>query len=1094
MKDLPELKMPKNILGKIASGFIDRYKIVFLIIFAVLILGYNAYNSLPKETVPDVSTNMLYIFKTYPGASADDVNTLVSDPIEKKVKSLEGVDKVNATVQSGFVRIILEYSDDTDMDDAEQTVRNELAKISFPEGASDDATVGVFKTGDIPIFSITMTGNYNLAELKKYGERIQDEIENIPGIKQVDLSGGYDREIKVVVDQVRLLEYGLSYQNITSALQSSNMNMPAGEKNIDNTTVNIRVDERFTNVEDIRNLAIETSASRTIFLKDVATVEDAHKDPDNYSRVFVNNDDAEKVSTPAIYLTVYREDGNDIVGPASEIRAIIENKPEHAIPEDVDFIVTSDMSVDVVKDLSTVINNALGGLICVVIVLYIFIGLNEALIVATVIPISLFISFIVMTFTGVTFNTLSLAGFIIALGLLVDNAIVVMENIDRLRDEGVDRITASKFGTNQVAPAVLAATLTTLGAFVPVAMTPGVMGQFISNIPKTIIYIIAASFFVSIVITPTLSAKFLTPYKKKNSHHLFSDKIRNVTAGIVIFLLSLVAFSDQWKITNASILLAFVFTAVYAIKTFASKRAEKSNAPGMMEKYKQFIFTVLISRGKKFIIILLAVVMFIGSVMTIPLGILKVELFPYEEPTALKINIEAPVGTPLDDTDRIVKQVESNLYDIVDLESFTSKVGSDGFNKAEIVVELIDKDDRILSGSEIENQIRSRINIIPGAEFQLDQQSTMSPMSSGADVSLSLKGDNLDEIRPVAEQYLAELSKIEGIVEPRISTDGGKKEMIINIDGNRATYYGLTVAQISSELRKYISGSTVGTYVESSEEYDISVYYSEDQINSVKDFDRIFFMNNAGNKIYFDDVATLKIQTGIGSINKEDGEVIVSIEGDLKEGYNVREVSTAYSEAVKHIELPQNITTAVSGGMNDLNEQIGNMGRNFGIALLVVYIILVLQFNSFVQPMIILLSIPFALIGVILGLIITQNSLGFYAMFGIVALVGIAVNDAIVLIDYINYLRNTGVALRDAVAEAVKTRVQPVLATSLTTIGGVLPLALYNSTFSQLGFALIFGLIVSTVLTLLIIPMIYYSIEKRTMKWWKGEENENENE
>lgn len=1094
MKDLPELKMPKNILGKIASAFIDRYKIVFLIIFAILMLGFNAYNSLPKETVPDVSTNMLYILKTYPGASADDVNTLVSNPIEKKVKGLDGVKKVTATVQSGYVRIILEYKDDANMDDAEQSVRNELATINFPDGASGEATVGVFKTGDIPIFSITMTGNYDLAELKKHGERIQAEIENIPGIKQVDLSGGYDREIKVVIDQVRLLEYGLTYQNITSALQSSNMNMPAGEKNIDNTTVNVRVDERYTSVADIQNLVIASSPSRTIFLKDVAEVEDSYKDPDNYSRVFVNHEDAEKISTPAIYLTVYREDGNDIVGPADKIKNIIENKQAHAIPDGVDFIVTSDMSVDVVKDLSTVANNAIGGLICVVIVLYIFIGLNEALIVATVIPISLLISFVIMTFTGITFNTLSLAGFIIAMGLLVDNAIVVMENIDRLRDEGVDRITASKFGTNQVAPAVLAATLTTLGAFVPVAMTPGLLGQFISNIPKTIIYIISASFFVSIVITPTLSSKFLTPYKKKNSHHHFSDKVRNITAGIVIFLLSLVAFSNKWQVTNATIILAFVFLSVYTIKILTARRAEKTGHVGSIEKYRAFIFNILTSRGKKFLIILIALVLFVGSVMTIPMGILKIELFPYEEPTAINISIETPVGTPLDDTDHIVKQVESKLYDIADLESFTSTVGSNGSNKARVNVELVDKEDRILSGAEIENQIRSRISVIPGAEFQLDQQNAMSGMSSGGDVSLSLKGDDLESIRPVAEQYLEKLSQIDGIVEPRISTDGGKKEMIINIDGNRATYYGLTVAQISSELRKYISGSTVGTYVESSEEYDISVYYSEDQIKSVKDFDKIFFMNNKGHKIYFNDVASLKLQTGISGINKEDGKVIVSIAGDLKTGYNVREVSMAYSKAVRDIKLPRNISTTISGGMNDLNEQIGNMGRNFGIALLVVYIILVLQFNSFIQPVIILLSIPFALIGVLLGLIITQNNLGFYAMFGIVALVGIAVNDAIVLIDYINYLRKIGVDLREAVAEAVKTRVQPVLATSLTTIGGVLPLALYNSTFSQLGFALIFGLVASTFLTLLIIPMIYYSIEKRTIKWWKGEENENENE
>lgn len=1091
MKDLPELKAPKNFLGKISSGFIDRYKIVYLLIFSILVLGFNAYTNLPKETVPDVTMNMIYIYKPYPGASVVDVDSMISDPIEEKMEKLDKVKDVSSTVGNGYAQVIVEYEDSANMDDAEQEVRNELAKMSFPEG-SMDAIVGIFETGEIPIFSVTMTGDYDLTELKKYGEKIQTEMENVEGVRNVELSGGYDREIKIMVDQVRLLEYGLSYQNISQALQGSNMNVPAGEQIVDNNVVNIRVDERFTDVEDIKNLIIQTSPSRTIFLRDVAIVEDGYKTPDNYSRVFVNHENAEKQSTPAIYLTVYREDGNDIVAPAAMLRDIINVKENHVVPEDIQFIVTNDMSVDVEKDLSTVINNALGGLICVVIVLYIFIGLNEALIVATVIPLSLFISFIIMTFTGVTFNTLSLAGFIIALGLLVDNAIVVMENIDRLRDEGVDRIRASKFGSNQVAPAILAATLTTLGAFVPVTMTPGVQGQFLSNLPKTVIYIISASLFVSIVVTPALSAKFLTPYKKKKSHQNKSDKFRNILAGIVIFVLSLVAFSNQWHLTSASIFLAFAFTSVYGIKIYSQKLAEKSDSPGFIEKYKQFVYTTIVSRTKKSLIVLLAVVLFVGSIMTIPMGILKLELFPYEEPSSINVNIETPVGTPLEDTNDIVYEVEALLYDIDDLESFTSKVGNDGPNTAKIILELVDKDLRVLSGSEIENQIRSKLKAISGATFQLDQASFMSPMGSGAAVSLGLKGDDLDTIVNYADQYYEKLLTIDGIVEPRLSTDGGKKEILINIDGNRAAYYGLSVAQISSDLRKHISGSTVGTYVENDNEYDISIYYAEDHISHLKDFDKLFFLNASGDKIFFDDVATLKTQTGLGTMKKENGKKVVYVEADLKDGYNVSEVNRQFSEAVKDITLPSTISPVVGGEMSDLNEQLKNMAINFGIALLAVYIILVLQFNSFIQPVMILLSIPFALIGVVFGLIVTQNNLGFYAMFGIVALVGIAVNDAIVLIDYINYLRNNDFELREAVAEAVKTRFQPVLATSLTTIGGVLPLALYNSTFSQLGFSLIFGLVASTVLTLLIIPMIYYSIEKRTLKWWKGGTNENE--
>jgi len=1087
-KDLPELHMPKNIMGKIASLFIDRFRVVFLMIFAVLILGYVTYTQLPKETIPDISLNYIFVQVPYPGASVSDIDSLVSDPIETMLSNMSEVKEVQATINSGYTLIITEFDSDVDMDAAEQKVRNDIAQLVLPDGAMTPV-IGVFETGEMPIFNVTVTGNYDLVSLKSYGEMIQTEMEKVTGIRKVDLTGGYEREIQIIVDTAVMKQYGVSYSNIASALQSSNINLPAGSAGIDHENVNVRVDERFTSQEDISNLVIASSKNHTIFLHDVAIVKDAYKPPSSLSRLYLYDaeEDTTPETTPAVYLSVYRENGYDIVGAAEELRAILDTSPGNLIPADIKTIITSDQSVDVTKELGTVINNALGGLISVIIVLYIFIGLNEALIVSSVIPISLFIALFFMKFTGITFNTISLTGFIIALGLLVDNAIVVMENIDRLRDEGVDRITAAKMGLNQVAPAVLAATLTTILAFVPVAIMPGMIGEFLGIMPQTIIYIISASFFVSLVVTPTLCAKFLTPVKKIKRA---PDQKRMIISSVFIFLLSLMAFSNKWHITLVTVAIACFFTGFYLLKARSERRTEETGQHSIIEKYRQFIFNLIASRGKKTIVFLVTLVVLVGSVMTIPTGILKLELFPAEEPTSLSVSVEAPIGTLLADTSDIVYQAETILFDMEGIESFTTTVGGDNDHLASIDVELLDLEERVQTGEEIQQVLRKAFAKIPGAKFEVKANSAMSGMSSGSAISLGLIGDDFEQLKEYAQKYYDVLLTIDGVVEPKLSSSGGNREVVIDIDPNRVSYYGLNLASVASEIRQHISGSTVGTYLHHGNEYDISLYYNTDHINSIKDFDKIFFTSMTGQSVNFNEVADIVYQEGAGSISKKDGQMIVSAEADVAPGFNTAEVNKAFSEKVASIKLPKGVSQQVGGEMSDLNEQIGNMIFAFFVALLMVYIVLVVQFNSFLQPLMILFSVPFAIIGVIIGLVITNNNLGFFAMFGIVALVGIAVNDAIVLIDYTNYLRREGMLLREAVAEAVKIRFQPVIATSLTTIGGVLPLALFNASFSELGYALIFGLFASTVLTLMIIPIVYYSVEKRTQKWFKPKEEQ----
>lgn len=1081
--EIPELNAPLNIFGKIASAFVDRYKVVYLTIFMIFILGFSMYTNLPKESVPDISLNMVYVMSTYPGATALDIEELVSSPLEDAMMGVNGVDTVNSTTSNNISTVIVTVEDGYDMALAKLEITNAANKVNLPDNATDPNIIEI-ETGELPVMSMTITGEYDLVKLKEFGERLETEFKTVNGIKRVDLSGGYDREIRINVDSVKANQYGLTTSQVQNAIQSSNTNIPAGNKSLDGLSYNIRIDESFKNVDDIKNLIVYSDNTRVVFLKDVATVVDTYKDPTSYSNIFIREYSEKEETYSIVNIDIYRESGVDLVKPSEEIQSIVSNSKGTLLPADVEVLITYDQSDRVKEDLNTVINNALGGLITVIIVLYIFIGLNEALIVSAVIPLSMFITFVAMKFMGLTFNTISLTGFIIALGLLVDNAIVVMENVDRLRDMKIDRIRASKFGLNQVGPAVFAASLTTVAAFLPVALVPGIMGKFLKSMPLTIIAIILSSFAVSIVITPALCSRFLSKYKEevKEKH----AKSRIIISSLFIFGLGMVSFLDNWKVNVNTFIISLSLVAFYLIREYFKYKKTRDNSDGFVEKYKLFIHSLLKSKAKIGTLLVITIVVFVGALSTVPLGILKMELIPPEEASQIVIEIEAPKGTMLDDTLAITKNVEKHLYKYEDITSFTSKIGQDGYNSAKVTIEIKSVTERSLSSFDLESKIRDDIHEVAGADIDISSKSSTSGMMGGAPISLTLKGESLEELDKYANLYLDELKKIEGVLDPGVSFDKGAKELNINIDTNKATTYGLSVQSISLRIRNEISGAKVGIYSEDNDEIDINMYINEGSVNSLDELSKIYFLNSRGQIVHLTDIATIELFDGLGTISHEEGNRIVKIESQLEDGYNVTEVSKIFNEKIKDIKLPSTVVKAVSGQAQETAEQAQNMLMSFATAMLFVFLILAVQFNSMTQPIVILVSVPLALIGAFFGLIVTGNNLGFYAMFGIVALVGIAVNDAIVLIDYTNYLRKAGSDLNEAVAEAVKTRFQPVIATSLTTMGGVLPLALYNDSFSQLGYSLIFGLLASTVLTLLIIPVVYYVFDKILSKIFKS--------
>ncbi len=1067
-KYIPELHQEKNILGKISELFIERYRTVYLILMAIFIIGWIAYNDLPRENIPEVESNMIMVNTMYSGASPEDIEEMITEPIEDAISGLDDLTGYDSTSASGYASIRLEFEYGIDMDEVVSEVEDAIDGLALPEDASEPNVMHL-KTGEIPIMSMSITGNSDLATISAYADDIGNAIEAVSGVDSISLSGETEAVVTITVNPAELEAYGVTLGTISQSVQGMNVSMPAGDAELDGEQFNVRVDESIETVDDIRAVLIQTSGG-IVQLGDIANVEMTNDEGDRISRTYRKEQGAG--TTPVVYMQVYRQNGADTIGPVHEIMDILENGKGNLYPEDMEIIITSNFAEDVEESLGTVIDSAVSGLLVVVLVLFLFIDLREALIVSLVIPLSMFTSFILMEQTGITFNTISLMGFVIALGLLVDNAIVVIENIDRIRDFGVSRKLAAKIAINQVAPAVLAATLTTISAFIPLALTPGMMGLMLRSLPITILFAVSASFIISLIVTPTIASRALEKFKGQEKEVRGSVKMyRKVASVITVGLLALYAFRIDHEFSVFSYAGAIIFSIAMYVKQFKFKHAHGHGTH--IEKYGQWLSGVIESKKKRVGIIILAIVMLIGSVALVPLGFIKMELMPSEEPDSMSLSVELPRGYLLSDTTEVVSEVEDKLYALEDIDSFTSSIGGDNSNEASIDIELVDKDIRQTSGYAMISVLRNVVKDIAGAEISVDAALNMGHRGGSYPISVKISGGTQDQMDGLANTYYEIIRNIEGVEEASISTLGGLSELIVDFDPALAKANNLSIAAMASTVRNTISGYEVTDFRYEGNEIGIEIRTIEERIDNIKDIEKLTFMSQSGAKIPFSEVASIEVVQGISRIVHSDGETYITVGASNSSDANINEIVRTFQQEVAAIPVPDGVTVDYGGQFQQMNEAFSDMGFNFIVALMLVYILLSVQFNSLTQPIVIIISVPLALIGTLIGLAVTGNNIGFYSLFGVVALVGIAVNDAIVLVDYTNYLRSEGKSRNEAIVEAVKTRFNPVLATSMTTIGGVLPISVADPALGQLGYALIFGLIASTALTLMVIPIVY---------------------
>lgn len=1048
---LDERSIKINVFGKVAGVFINQFQLTVLVILLIIAIGVTGLLVLPKESLPEIVFPSITVQTVFVGASPEDVENLVTREIENKVKDLDDVDNISSETITGLSVVSVTYKEGVDIDQKKIELDNALREIRFSDGVSDPESI-IFTTSEIPLMNISIAGDYSLEELTGLAETVQEAVEGVKGVDAVDINGTVNREIEVVLNELKMMAYDISFDDVRLAIEGKNISAPIGELTLNGFRYNLRVDERYENIEDIENTMIIPN----VYIKDIAEVIDGVEPITGFNRTFIRGINEEPL--PSLFLTVTRKVSSDVIGTSQSIRDLLEEN-KGLYPDDLTVYVSNDLADRVQQDLDNIGNSAYSGLIVVIIVLFLFIGFKESLIVSITIPLSLLGTLGLLSVFDITFNTFAILGLIVALGLLVDNSIIVMENIDRLRKKMFTATEAALYGTNQVGMPITSATMTTLAAFFPLAILPGILGAFVSTIPLTIMITISVSLFVSLVITPSLSNKILG--MKKRFH--LNKPLKVIIGTTVVLFLSFLAFKDiNSDVVKISMTVLFTTLMLLRLLFVGEKGLEDTK---LTIKYSHFIAWMVKKKRRALVVILVGMIAFFVSISSIVTGTLKIAFFPSLEPTSLNMIIDTQGGLSLEDTDLITKEVEAKLKDIQQVTQFNTTVGGREIDQSRISVEI---DNTNISGFEILKRVREGTQSIPGADITIETIAAGPPV--GKPVEVRIIGEDLRAMNDFSLELQDKMKSVEGVYNIDSSVSVGIPEILFDINENKGLVYGVAPIQMINQLRGEIGGIEATSIRFDDEEVNIILRKDLEMISDIEEVENLFIATPRGQMLTLSSFADLEILPGISNITRLDGERLITITADLQPGYNVNDI---VDQIDAFFEAPAGIEVKYSGDVEGIEQNFGNLFQSMILAVFLVFIILTLQFKSVGQPFMILTTLPMAFIGVILGLLITGNDFGFYAFMGLIALIGIAVNDAIVLIDYTNYLIKEGMTVTEAIEQAVKTRFNPVLATTLTTISGVLPLAFKEAYFAQFSYALIFGLMITTVLTLMFIPAIY---------------------
>jgi multidrug efflux pump len=1108
----------------LSSLSIDNRTSVIILTGIIVLMGLYSYINIPKESFPDVVIPTIYIGTPYPGNSPIDMENLITRPIEKELKSLSGIKDITSTSVQDYSTIIVEFNPEEDIAKALQDVKDAVdkAKSELPSDLDTDPNVMDIDITELPIMYINISGNYSINELKTYAEYLEDEIEKMSEVSKCEIKGALNREIRIDADIHKMEAVEVSFKDISDAISAENVTLSGGNVLANEFRRSLRVDGEFKSVDEINDVIVKDEDYRIVYVKDVATVSDSYQERTSYSR---------SNRLPVVTVDVVKRSGENLLITVEKINSIIAAAKTNRFPDDLDITITNDQSKQTRSMVSNLENSIITGVILVTLVLMFFMGLRNALFVGIAIPLSMFMAFMLLSAIGYSANMMVLFGLILALGMLVDNGIVVVENIYRLMQEGYSPIRAAKEGVGEVAMPIISSTATTLAAFLPLAFWTGIMGEFMKYLPITLIIVLSSSLFVALVINPVLTSLLM----KIEENKVNRAKLWIVAGAFAVLSIPFYA-TGNFALANIMMLVALGAPANLYILNPGIAWFQKRFLPFLELVYSRTVRFAL--WGQMPIIFLVGVfALLFVSVMWFFTSQPKVALFPDNEPNYINIFIEKPIGIDIEETNAFTKKIEDELVRIIKpyehaVESFIAQVGEGASdpnqmsgeqetpNKARIAVSFVEFEYRGgVDTRKVMEEIREELSKYPGVQITIDKDAMGPPV--GKPINIEVSGENYERLIRIADDVMKTMDNenIPGIQELKSDLETGKPELLVNIDRDKARRFGLSTYSIASELRTALFGLEVSKFKEGEDEYPIQLRlmdkyrYDIDALLNKK----VTFRDNKGNlkQIPISAVADLEYSSTYGSVKRKDMDRVISIYSNVMEGYNANEIVSELKLLLGNYELPDGYTLKFTGEQEEQAESSEFLATALVIAVFSIFLIIVAQFNSISSPFIIMASVLLSTIGVFIGLeVFDMDFIIIMTGIGIISLAGVVVNNAIVLIDYTNLVRERrrnelGLGpdeylslseLIESIRLAGKTRLRPVLLTAITTVLGLIPMAIgmninYVTLFTDfdpqfyiggdnanfwgpMAWTVIFGLIFATFLTLVIVPVMYLLSDK----------------
>lgn len=1100
---------------------------IYVLTALILVLGVVVYNQLPKEQFPDIVVPTILVTTINAGTAPVDVENLITRQIEKQIKSVADVKKVVSQSLQDASIITVEFSTDVTPTVAKQRVTDAVdrAKADLPSDLTKGPDVQEVDFSEFPIMFVNVAGDADLEKLKIYADELQDKIETLKEIRRVDIIGAPEFEVRVDLDPYRMQTLGVAFSDVTSVLGGENVNISGGELRLGTIRRNVKVSGEFRTVKDIEESVIRTSQGNAVYVKDIAKVTLTSKERQSFARLD---------GKPVISLNILKKAGENLINASDKIQDIVAEYKKSRLPKNLTVKITNDMSTATRVNIADLVNSIIIGFILVTLVLMFFMGVANALFVGLATPLSSFLAFMVLPGLDFTFNVVVTFSFLLALGIIVDDAIVVIENTHRLHTkEGIDVKTAAGYAAAEVFAPVVAGTLTTLAPFFPLLFWPGLVGKFMVYLPSVLIITLTASLIVAYLINPVFAVAFMGGAKNN------VNRRKTIALSLFIALVFAIALVSgaTWLVVLLLINAAFFFANKYLLTPKFIVPFQERLLPWLMDRYRATLRTVLYGYRSVFVLIGMVLLFVFTVVITALFGKPPV-FFPESEPNYAYIYIQMPIGTDAHVTDSVTRVVEQRVQRILgsnnpDVTSIVSNVGlgaGDPRNpdrtvtphKGKVSIAFIEyakrsdpKTSRYLTA------IRDALTDIPGAEIVVDKEANGPP--TGKDVNIEISGDDFTMLKNLSERVrtlIVDTLRLPGIENLKSDLERNKPEISVTVDRSKANTEGITTAQIGYVLRSALYGVEATKMRVGEDEYPVQIRVAESMrsdIGAMMNLPITYREMSSGNfrQVPIASVAKIDYVTSFSGINRKNQQRTVTLSSNVLQGYNPTEINQNISKAIAGLHLPEGYSIRQTGAQEEQAESANFLGMAFGIAAGIILLILVTQFNSVGKPLLIMSTVLFSVIGVLLGFVFFQIDFSIVITgVGIVALGGIVVRNGIVLVDFTDTLMKEGMDIREAIIEGGAVRFNPVVLTAASTILGLVPLAiglnidfwallnLQNPHFhigsdsvafwGPLAWSIIFGLGFSTFLTLVVVPCLYLLLHQSVdlaRKFFNGPSN-----